>query len=228
MKKHLIIFGSEGALGKSSAEYFLTQNFDSYYFFDRKYSEEKAVSGKVSKFKIADLSEEKNVAEAFSKIDKRKEDRYYLFCTIGGYAGGSLLKDTDYEEWLKMQKINLNIPFLIGKFFFKFVTETRGGSICFTSAQISLTPNKKVISYSTSKNSLNYFVKSFAEEGKAFGIKVNSIAPLILDTEANRKWIEDQSEMVHPKNAAEKVNLIFFDDEIESGEIIVLKNDDEV
>ncbi len=228
MKKHLIIFGAEGELGKSSVDFFLTKDFNSFYFFDRKYSENEINSEQVNKIKIADLSEEKNVEEAFSKIKKTKEDKYYLFCTIGGYAGGEFIKDTAYEEWLNMQKINLNIPFLIGKFFFKFVSETNGGSICFTSAQISLTPGKKVISYSTSKNSLNYFVKSFAEEGKAFGIKVNAVAPLILDTEANRSWNNNKSEMVHPKKAAELVDKIFFGDEIETGRIIVLKNDEQV
>lgn len=225
MKKHLIIFGSEGALGKASAEYFLTKNFERYYFFDRKYSDDELSSDKIKKIKTEDLSIEENVEKAFSQIIKNKEDEYFLFCTIGGFTGGDLLKDTSYEEWLWMQKINLNIPFLIGKFFFKFVIETKGGSICFTSAQISLEPGKKVISYSTSKNSLNYFVQSFAEEGKEFNIKVNAIAPSILDTKLNRKWIKDSSQMIHPKKAAELVNKIFSDGKIESGSISVLKSD---
>ena len=188
MKKELLIIGSNGALGKGITKVMLDKDYDKIFLFDSKTNESAAKHQNVVNVQISDLSIEANVEKAFGDIHPDKNKLFFLYTTIGGYSGGEYLWGTNFDEWSKMLNINLTTSFLIAKYFSKLVSESGGGSICFTSAYTGLVPQKKSAAYGVSKAGLIHLVKSLALEGEAIKLSVNGIAPYMIDTEANREW----------------------------------------
>ncbi len=220
MKKMLLIFGAGGALGSGITEELKNSDYDKIYLFDRK--ELNNNQSNVSSIQIDDLSKEENVKDVFAKIDFDKDSTYFLYSTIGGFAGGNDVDEMAFEEWTKMINLNLNISFLIAKNFTEKVKSTKGGSICFTSAMTSLETAENKAAYGTSKNALNYLVKTLAREVRKYNISVNALAPLIIDTPENREWVKDDSLMINSQEIGSLVRSIFEHWRILSGNIVEL------
>lgn len=222
LKKVFILFGSTGDLGRSAVEYFMNKDFDYFYFISRKQFE---VNFKNENYRLiiaGDLSIEENVKYVFSNISKESSASYFLFDTIGGFSGGKNIWETAFNDWSKMLNMNLTTSFLIGKHFAKFIQGTNGGSICYTSAASGFKNEKGKIAYGLSKNAVNYLVKSIAVEGKEIRLCANAVAPNIIDTPANREWVDDENRLVNTKTICDAVYNFFNGYPEASGEIIQL------
>lgn len=220
MNKILLIFGSQGALGKGITKVLSAKDYNKIYLFDRKEKEEPGAN--YQRIIINDLTDENNVKEAFDKIAQEPESCYFLVSTIGGFSGGQKIRETDYSQWQGMLDKNLNTSFLISKYFAKLASVSKGGSICYTSASVGLSAAANKAAYGTSKSALNYLVKTLALEGKGDNFTVNAIAPFIIDTPENRKWVKDTEILVNPESIGELVNSIFDSYKILSGNILEL------
>jgi len=224
MKKELLIFGSNGALGKGVTKTLLSKNYNHIYLFD--FSFDKKRTGKAEKMIIKDLADEKNVKKAFDKIVAGKDKVFYLFSTVGGFAGGTTIRAYDTEEWDKMMSMNLKANFLIAKYFSQLVKNSHSGSICFTAAFTGIEAEPGKSAYGASKGALIHFVKTLAEEGKEICLSANAIAPYIIDTPANRKWMKDADydSWMKPEEIGEFVNSIFLNYNYLTGNIFRLTN----
>lgn len=222
MKKIFLLFGSTGDLGKAAVEFFLNQNYDFYYFFTRKEFEIKTGSSNFKIVAVDDLTNEKSVEKGFAEVTKNENAEYFLFSAVGGYFGGKNISETECSDWMRMQNMNLNSAFLISKYFARLVKGTKGGSICFTSAYSSLNPEIGKAAYIVSKNSMNYLVKSLALEGKEINLSANAVAPFIIDTPANREWVDDPQKMITPQEICKVVQSTFDNYNKVSGNIILL------
>jgi NAD(P)-dependent dehydrogenase (short-subunit alcohol dehydrogenase family) len=223
MKKILLIFGAEGALGKGVSSSLIKKNYDKIYLFDFKkttsYSDDKI------EFRIiSDLSIEQNAASAFEGIQPDKNSLFFLFSTIGGFTGGKNLWETSSDEWQKMINMNLIANFNLAKYFSLLVKKSAGGSICFTTAFTGLNAENTKAPYGVSKSALIHLVKTLALEGKEINLSVNSIAPLIIDTTANREWMKDANfeNWIKPEEAGNFVNTLFDNFNFVSGNNIIL------
>jgi NAD(P)-dependent dehydrogenase (short-subunit alcohol dehydrogenase family) len=224
MKRNLLIFGANGALGKGVTGCFIKKNYSKIFLFDPGIENEKDENKSIFKIKVNNLVKEENVAEAFKNIKSDKDELYFLYSTVGGFAGGKNLWDMDVDEWDKMININLKTGFLIAKYFSKIVADSAGGSICFTAAYTGLYPESGKSAYGVSKSALIHLVKSLAIEGEKINLSVNAIAPFIIDTEANRKWMkkDDYSTWIKPDEIGELAHNIFENFYFITGNIISL------
>ncbi len=193
MKKELLIFGASGALGRGVTESMLKKNYDRIYLFDFNIEKENFKSEQVIKINSKDLSIEKNVEEIFAELNPSKETLFFLYSTVGGFAGGRTIKETGEDEWNKMMDMNLKSNFFIAKHFSKLVEKSAGGSICFTAAETGINPEAGKGSYGTSKSALIHLVKTLALEGNEIKLSANAIAPFIIDTPANRQWMKNDN-----------------------------------
>ncbi len=223
MKKDIIIAGASGSLGYGSLKIFFERDYENYYLISRRGVEVDSDQKKnVKQILSEDLSKESNVQKIFEEIEFSKSNSYFLFSTVGGFYGGTEIKDMPYDEWLKMFNINLNTSFLLAKHFISNVKDTAGGSICFTSAVSAFSPQKSKAAYGASKNALNYLVETLSLECKKYGISVNAVAPFIIDTKENREWVEDTTQLITPENIAVAVAQIFDQYKTITGNIIKL------
>jgi len=225
MNKELLIFGSNGALGKGAASVMIKKNYDKVYLFDFNF-EKKYDQKNIEYIQIKDLSQENNIIDAFKSIKPGREKIFFLFSTIGGFAGGKYVWETDVEEFDKMIGMNFKTNFLIAKHFSKIVKESAGGSICFTAAFTGLREEKKKAAYGAAKGGLIHLVKTLAAEGEEINLSVNAVAPYIIDTPANREWAKDDDYDVwmKPAEIGELVNSIFNSFHFMSGNVIQLTN----
>jgi NAD(P)-dependent dehydrogenase (short-subunit alcohol dehydrogenase family) len=223
MQKHLLIFGSNGALGKGVTEVLIKKDYERIFLFDSKPNE---IQGQyIERILVGNLAEEANVIKAFSNIKPSKEIEYFLFSTVGGYTGGKYLWDTDTIDFIQMLDINLKTCFLIGKYFSRLVKDSAGGSILFTAAYTGLAPEKGKMPYGVSKSSVIYLTETLALEGANINLSANAIAPFIIDTPANREWMGnnyDYEQLIKPVEIGEVVHSIFHNYRIISGTVIKL------
>ncbi len=227
MRKELLIFGAYGALGQGAIKSLIKNKYDKIYLFG-------SYASKRKKFEIdnavnidtEDLSVEANVIKAFKFINSSKDKLLFLFSTIGGFTGGKYIWETEETEWDKMIEINLKINFFLAKHFASLVKDSAGGSICFTSAYTGLHPESKKGAYGVSKSALLHLVKTLAIEGKEIKLSANAIAPYIIDTPDNRKWMPDADflKWIKPEEIGELVDSIFDNYSYLSGNIVELKD----
>ncbi len=211
MKKELLIFGAYGALGRGITAALLHKDYDKVFLFDPHIEPGVFDSPKLVNVPTGDLTVEKNVEEAFTKIEPGKDKLLFMYSTVGGYFGGKKIWETGAADWEKMFETNLKTSFFLAKNFAKFVKLSAGGAICFTSAITGITAEGNKAAYGASKSALIHLVKTLSLEGREINLSVNSIAPYIIDTPANRKWMpdEDYSKWLKPDEIGEFVNSIF-------------------
>ncbi len=226
MQKELLIFGAGGALGRGITDVMASKNYDVIYLLNSKFDEAADENFPFKKIKVKDLSIEKNVFNAFAKIKPGKDKIFFLYSTIGGYAGGKYLWETEIDDLENMIKVNLITSFLIAKYFSLLVKDSAAGSICFTAAYTGLNAENQKSVYGAAKGALIHLVKSLSIEGENINMSANAIAPYIIDTEANRKWGKesDLNKWIKPGEIGELAHSIFQNFNFISGNIIQLKN----
>ena len=220
MKKELIIFGADGNLGKGVSKVLTKKGFDKIYLVGRKNTDH--LDENLLFIQSKDLLLEENVKKVFSEIAPAKDKIFFLLSTIGGYSGGKILWEIEQKDWESLFKINVEISFLIAKYFSLLVKESAGGSICFTSALTSFNAESKKSLYGASKAALNYLVQTLALEGKEINLSANAIAPIILDTKENREWVKDSTLLIKMNEIGELIYNLFDNFRIVSGNIIKL------
>lgn len=224
MKKELLIFGANGALGRGVTRALIKKNYDNVYLFDFDFKDVNISNNKVRLITVKDLTKEENIAEAFKQVISSQEKVFYLFSTIGGFSGGKAVWETTHDELEKMIDMNLKTSFFISKYFSKLVSESFSGSICFTTAFTGIIAEEKKAAYGISKAALIHLVKSLALEGKSIKLSVNAIAPYIIDTKANREWMKDidLESIMKPDEIGELINSLFDNYHFVTGNIIEL------
>jgi NAD(P)-dependent dehydrogenase (short-subunit alcohol dehydrogenase family) len=225
MNKELLIFGANGGLGKGVTESLVNKDYSKIYLFDFN-PDDLPDANNIKKIKIKDLSSESNVINAFEKIKPSKEKIFFLYSTVGGFAGGNSVWDTEKDELEEMFNMNLKASFFLSKYFSKLVKDSKAGSICFTAAFTGVNPEPKKSAYGAAKAALVHLVRTMALEGKEINLSVNAIAPYIIDTPANREWMKDAdyNKWMKPKEIGELIHSLFSHFNFVTGNIINLTN----
>ena len=137
------------------------------------------------------------VVERFGKLD-------ILAHTVGGFAGGQSIADTDDATFQRMFDLNLNCVFHILRAAVLPLRQTGNGLIIAIGSRAALEPGAGVGAYSASKAAMVSLLKTVALENKDAGLTANVILPGTMDTPANRKAIPnaDVSKWVQPATVA--------------------------
>jgi len=226
MQKELLIFGSNGALGKGVTKVLSQKDFDKIYLFDSNQKETTTSNKNVVNIEIKDLTKEENVIVAFSQIKPDKDKYYFLFSTIGGFWGGQTVWETKLEDWDRMFSMNVTTNFLLAKHFLWLVKGSAGGSICLTAAYTAENPEIMKSAYGASKAALIHLVKTLSLEGQKIKLSANAISPFIIDTPANRDWMReaDFGNWIKPEEIGELAYSLFNNFNFVSGNVINLKS----
>jgi NAD(P)-dependent dehydrogenase (short-subunit alcohol dehydrogenase family) len=124
--------------------------------------------------------------------------------TVGGFAGGQSIADTDDATFLRMFDLNLNSVFHILRAAIPSLRQTGNGRIIAIGSRAALEPGVGVGAYSASKAAMVSLIRTVALENKDAGVRANVILPGTMDTPANRKSIPnaDFSKWVQPAAVA--------------------------
>jgi NAD(P)-dependent dehydrogenase (short-subunit alcohol dehydrogenase family) len=106
--------------------------------------------------------------------------------TVGAYAGGMKLWDLDPKVFDQMLALNLRAGFLISRAVVPQMLKQRHGAIVNIASKAAFEHAAGAAAYAASKAAAVAMMDSLAADLQGTGVRVNSILPSIIDTEANR------------------------------------------
>jgi NAD(P)-dependent dehydrogenase (short-subunit alcohol dehydrogenase family) len=122
-----------------------------------------------------------------------------LVNTIGGFAGGKPLWETEPKTYQLMLTLNLHAGHNLARTVVPAMLRQKSGAIVNIASKAALDHAAGVSAYAASKAATLALFDSLAQEVKGSGIRVNSVLPSIIDTDPNRKAMPDADFSKWPK-----------------------------
>jgi len=137
------------------------------------------------------------VLERFGRLD-------VLAHTVGGFAGGQSVADTDDSTFQRMFDLNVNSFFKILRASIPALRKSGHGRVIAIGSRAAVEPGAGVGAYGASKAAMLSLAKTVAAENRDSGVTANVILPGTMDTPANRMAMPgaDFSKWVNPANVA--------------------------
>lgn len=107
--------------------------------------------------------------------------------TVGGYAGGIKLWDTDAKTFDRMLTLNLRAGYTVLRSTAPTMIKQKRGAIINVAAKAAFDHAGGAAAYAASKAAAVAMIDSLAADLMGTGVRANSILPSIIDTPANRK-----------------------------------------
>jgi NAD(P)-dependent dehydrogenase (short-subunit alcohol dehydrogenase family) len=124
--------------------------------------------------------------------------------TVGGFAGGRSIAETDDATFQQMFDVNLYSTFYLLRAAIPVMRKTGNGRIVAIGSRAALEPGAGVGAYSASKAAMVSIIRTVAQENKDASLTANAILPGTMDTPTNRKFMAnaDFSKWVRPASIA--------------------------
>lgn len=133
----------------------------------------------------------------FNKID--------VLINNAGISQEGLFTDVTEEEWQKIINTNLNSVFYCNQQALKYMIPEQQGCIINISSIWGETGASCEVAYSTTKAAINGMTKALAKEVGPSNIRVNAIAPGIIDTDMNRNLTNEELEPIKEQIPLNKI-----------------------
>jgi len=114
-----------------------------------------------------------------------------LVNTLGVFIPGQAV-DTTPDQFRTMVSVNLGAALWLSQAVAPHMSRRRSGAILHVSARPGLDPTDGMAAYGASKAALVHLTRVLDLELRPMGIRVNSIAPQLIDTERNRKALPEE------------------------------------
>ena len=130
-----------------------------------------------------------------------------LVNTIGGYAGGKPLWETDPRTYQLMLTLNVHAGYNLARTVVPAMLRQKGGAIVNIAAKAAFDHAAGAAAYAASKSAALALFDCLAQDVKGTGVRVNSVLPSIIDTEPNRKAMPgaDFSKWPKPEEIAQVI-----------------------
>ncbi len=137
-----------------------------------------------------------------------------LVNTVGGYTGGIKLWDLDTKDFDRMLAVNLRSGYALSRAAVPAMRKQGRGSIVNIASKAGIDHAAGAAAYAASKAAALAMMDSLAAELTGTGVRVNSILPSIIDTEANRKAMPkaDFAKWPKPEDIARVILFLCSDD----------------
>jgi NAD(P)-dependent dehydrogenase (short-subunit alcohol dehydrogenase family) len=143
----------------------------------------------------ADVTNEKEVSAVVQKIGSLD----ILVNAVGGYAGGTALWETTADTFDRMMLLNVRSGFVLARVVVPAMVRRGSGSIVNISSRAAVDHAAGASAYAASKAAAVAMMDSLGAEVLGKGVRVNTVLPSIIDTEANRKAMPDADFAKWPK-----------------------------
>ena len=196
--KVAVVTGGTRGIGYAIVEKFLENGAQVILFGSREETVNKALETLRKKYSKVDgfypkLTDEKELSSVFQQI-KDTYGHIDILVNNAGISSKTKLEDSTEEEYDKVSDLNIKSVFTCSKVILPYLKETKG-VILNTSSMVSIYGQPSGVMYPTSKFAVNGMTKSLARELAPFGIRVNAVAPGIIETDMVRSL---PKEMIEP------------------------------
>src|ERR1700704_3712958 len=190
--KLVLVAGGTGGLGRAVSLEFLEEGAKVVATY-RKQEEFDALknaagaNGAKLEGNSVDVTDEAAVRQLIEKIVAKHGRLDALVNTVGGYAGGVKLWELETKVFDQMLALNLRSGYALSRAAVPAMLKQKHGAIVNVASKAALDHGAGAAAYAASKAAAVALMDSLAAEVKGTGVRVNSILPSIIDTEANRK-----------------------------------------
>jgi NAD(P)-dependent dehydrogenase (short-subunit alcohol dehydrogenase family) len=212
-EKFVLVAGGTGGLGNAVSRAFLDEDARVIvtYRDPKEFAALKDVAGanKPLAGYAVDVTDESAVGQLVTEVTAKYDRVDAMVNTVGAYAGGANLWEMDTKVFDRMMALNLRSGLLLSRAVVPAMLRTGRGAIVNVASKSAVEHSARNAAYAASKAAAVAMMDSLAEELKGTGLRVNSILPSIIDTEANRKAMPDADFGKWPK-AEDIARVILF------------------
>lgn len=196
MKKVIIVTGGSRGIGNNIVRYVSKDNHVILNYYN---SEEQAKETKKQLLKEgieidifkADVSKREEVKELVEfVVDKYK--KIDVLINNAGIYKWQLFTDITDEDWQNIIDINLKSAFMVSQEVVRNMLHYKSGCIINISSIWGITGASCEVAYSVSKAGMNGLTKALAKELALSNIRVNAIAPGMINTDMNKFLTKDE------------------------------------
>lgn len=212
MRKTVVVTGGSKGIGRAIVEriamkdYNVILNYNSSEMEAKEVREKLKDSGKEIEIFKADVSKRKEV-QSLVEFAMKKYNKIDVLINNAGISQVKLFTDITDEDWQKMMDINLNSVFYSCQEVSKIMINQKEGCIINISSIWGEIGASCEVHYSVAKAGVDALTKSLAKELGPSNIRVNSIAPGIIDTEMNRHLNKDEIKAIKDEIPLEKIGM---------------------
>jgi NAD(P)-dependent dehydrogenase (short-subunit alcohol dehydrogenase family) len=217
--KVVLVAGGTGGLGHAVSLAFLEEGAKVIvtYRAQQGFDALKAAAGKSGpqlEGYLVDVTDEAAVRQLVEKIVAKYRRLDAMVNTVGGYAGGTKLWELETKVFDQMLALNLRSGYALSRAAVRAMLKEGRGAIVNVAAKAAFDHSAGAAAYAASKSAAVALLDSLAVDLKGTGIRVNTILPSIIDTEANRKAMPkaDFSKWPKPEDIARVILFLCSDD----------------
>lgn len=197
--KVAIVTGGTRGIGLEVVKLFKENGATVILFGSKKTSVDKAIEElKSENIEIAgyypNLNDYTSVENTIIEIIK-KYGHIDILVNNAGISANKKIEDTSTADFTSIMDLNVNAIFNMCKAVVPFMKENGGGVILNTSSMVSIYGQPSGVGYPTSKFAVNGLTKSLARELAPSNIRVNAVAPGIINTDMVKSL---PKEMIEP------------------------------
>lgn len=193
MNRVAIVTGGASGIGLSITKKLLKNNYKviiSYYSSTDSAKDLLKKYENIDIFQI-DLSNPENVQTLVDFV-LSKYHKIDLLVNNAGVDLVEMINDTTFNDFDYIMKVNVYSPYFLTKYVSEHMINAKSGNIINISSILGITGGSCESAYSISKASLDGLTKSLAQELGPSNIRVNSIAPGLIDTNMNSNLTADE------------------------------------
>lgn len=187
--KTVVVSGGTRGIGLAVCKLFAEKGYRVVAFYSK--DEESAKKARETlpqaEFIRVDVSEEEEVKLALGNLP-----RIDVLVNNAGVSSFGQVQDISAQEWRRVFSVNTDGAFFCTKYAAKKMISQGEGAIINISSVWGQTGGSCESAYSATKGALISFTKAVAKELAPSSVRVNCVAPGVIDTEMNGKFSEEE------------------------------------
>jgi NAD(P)-dependent dehydrogenase (short-subunit alcohol dehydrogenase family) len=188
----VLVAGGTGGLGRAVSSAFLEEGAHvvaSYRNQPEWESFKNAMSSHASRLQgyQVEVTDEAAVNQLVENILLQHGRLDAMVNTVGGYAGGLKLWEMDTKVFEQMLSMNLRSGYLLSRAAVRTMLKQGRGAIVNVASKAAFDHASGAAAYAASKAASVALMDCLAADVRGTGVRVNTVLPSIIDTEANRK-----------------------------------------
>ena len=234
MEKVIVVTGASRGIGREIAKTLSRENNKVIACYNNSEKEATILKEELEKEnkKIDIIKGDISKREDCKKIVEYVINKYKKIDVLINNAGIStynLFTDITDEEWNRTINTNLNSVFYMSQETIKYMIKQKEGSIINISSIWGIVGASCEVAYSVSKAGIDGMTKALAKELGPSNIRVNSIAPGLIDTDMNNDLTKEELDNIiketplckigKPKDIAKCIKWLV-EDEFTTGQVI--------
>lgn len=232
--KTVIVTGGSRGIGAAIVKELAKNNYNVVLNYNNSEEAAKQIQKELQEenIKIEIFKADVSKREEVKKLVKFTLDKFINIDVLINNAGIDQIKpfmDITNEDWNKMLQVNLNSVFYCSQEVLENMIHNKKGCIINISSIWGITGASCEVHYSVSKAAIDGMTKALAKEMGPSNIRINSIAPGLVDTDMNKditiKELEELKKEIplgriaNPEEIAKSVKWLI-EDEYVTGQVI--------